>query len=202
MSDEKTPDFLFRDPAAPTFWDERFEKAFMPWDRAGVPAALRDFVERSAPMVTLIPGCGLGHEVALFASAGWDVTAIDFSAAAVRAARANLGSLAEHVMEADFFSFEPPHRPQLIYERAFLCALAPALRTAIVERWAALLPPGGLLAGYFFFGETMRGPPFGIGAAQLETLLQPHFARIEDAEVQDSIPVFIGKERWQVWRRR
>jgi len=26
--------------------------------------------------------------------------------------------------------------------------------------------------------------------------------RIEDAPVGDSIPVFEGKERWQVWRRR
>ena len=28
------------------------------------------------------------------------------------------------------------------------------------------------------------------------------FAEVEDAAVDDSIPVFSGRERWQVWRRR
>jgi SAM-dependent methyltransferase len=163
---------------------------------------LREFVARSPqPLTTLIPGCGLGHEVALLAQAGWDVSAIDFSAVAVRAARANLGSWAERVQEADFFNYQPARKLQCIYERAFLCALAPALHAAIAARWAALLPPGGLLAGFFFLEPTKGGPPFGISSAQLEALLRPHFTLIEDAAVEDSIAVFAGKERWQVWCR-
>jgi hypothetical protein len=38
--------------------------------------------------------------------------------------------------------------------------------------------------------------------ASLHVLLDPHFALIEDKAVTDSIPVFQGAERWQVWRRR
>jgi hypothetical protein len=37
-------DFLQRDPRSPAFWDERFERAFTPWDRGAAPQALRDFV--------------------------------------------------------------------------------------------------------------------------------------------------------------
>ena len=37
---------------------------------------------------------------------------------------------------------------------------------------------------------------------ELEALLAPVFDPIEHAAVTDSIPVFAGRERWQVWRRR
>jgi len=70
------------------------------------------------------------------------------------------------------------------------------------DRVAELLPPGGQLAGFFFICDQAKGPPFGISPAQLDELLAPNFARIEDAAVDDSIPVFSGRERWQVWRRR
>jgi hypothetical protein len=33
-------------------------------------------------------------------------------------------------------------------------------------------------------------------------VLAPNFKRIEDAAVDDSISVFSGRERWQIWRRR
>ncbi len=200
------PEFETRDPTAPAFWSERFEKDFMPWDRAGVPEDLRRFVvdlvaEQAAPATVLVPGCGAGYEVAFFAEAGWDVTAIDFSPAAVATARQNLGRWAENVVEADFFQFQPSRRPQVIYERAFLCALPPAVSEAIVARWMSLLAPGGLLAGFFFFGEAEKGPPFPIAPARLEALLSPGFERIEDRLAVDSISVFAGRERWQVWRR-
>jgi thiopurine S-methyltransferase len=88
----------------------------------------------------------------------------------------------------------------LIYERAFLCALPRKLWTNWGQRVAELLPPGGLLAGFFFLCDQPKGPPFGILPAQLDVLLTPNFTRIADAAVDDSIPVFSGRERWQVWR--
>jgi SAM-dependent methyltransferase len=197
------PDFKHRDSTGAAFWDERFEQAFMPWDRAGVPVEFQRFVQQAkAPMTTLIPGCGLGYEVALLADSGWDVTAIDFAPAAVAAAKQALGVHAAKVVQADFFQFQPPATLQLIYERAFLCALPPAMNETIASRWAQLLPPGGLLAGFFFIAETPSGPPFGIAREKLQALLQPNFECIEDVLVADSIPVFAGKEYWQVWRRK
>lgn len=197
------PVFNSRDPSAPEFWSERFAQSFMPWDKGGIPAALQQFVARAPhPRTTLIPGCGIGYEVACLAHAGWDVTAIDFSSEAVAAARANLGPLADRVEQADFFSYQPTRPIELIYERAFLCALPPRLRPAIVERWAQLLAPGGLLAGFFFFDTEPKGPPFGIGLTELNALLTPTFACVEDQPAEDSLSIFAGKERWQVWERR
>lgn len=195
--------FQLRDPSSPDFWSERFEQNFTPWDRGAVPLALRDYVARHPqPQRILIPGCGVGHEVAYLAQAGWDVCAIDFSAAAVAAARAALGPWATRVQQADFFTHVPAAPLQMIYERAFLCALPRRMWPALAARWAELLPPGGLLAGFFYFDDAPKGPPFGIAPQQLEQLLAPAFERIEDAPVSDSILPFRDKERWQVWRRR
>ena len=197
-----TPTFDTRDPSSPDFWSERFDRKFTPWDKGGVPAALRRFAEQAShPYTTLIPGCGTGYEVAFLSEAGWDVTAIDFSAAAVQAAREVLGPWAQRVVQADFFEFVPPKPVDLIYERAFLCALPIRMREAIVARWAELLQPGGLLAGFFFFDDSPKGPPFGIVPDELKGLLTPHFELVEELRVEDSLPVFAGKERWQVWKR-
>lgn len=197
------PTFDSRDPSSPDFWSERFERHFTPWDRGGVPAGLRRFAEQSSrPYTVLIPGCGTGHEAAFLSDAGWDVTAIDFSPAAVATARARLGKWAGRVVQADFFDFVPPRPLDLIYERAFLCALPRATWPDIARRWAELLPAGGLLAGFFFLEATPKGPPFGIDSHELESMLDTAFEKISDEPVDDSIPVFAGRERWQVWRRR
>lgn len=194
-------DFQQRDPSSPAFWDERFERNFTPWDKGGVPQALRDFAVASAPLATLIPGCGSAYELAFLAEQGWDATAIDFSPAAVAQGKAAAGPHAARVVEADFFRWQPAAPLQLIYERAFLCAMPRAMWPQVAARWAQLLAPGALLAGYFFFDDAPKGPPFGITRAQLEQLLQADFTCIADEAVSDSIPVFAGKERWMVWRR-
>jgi SAM-dependent methyltransferase len=202
-STSEVPSFTSRDPLSPVFWDERFEQDFTPWDLGGVPQALRAFVERNpAPRTVLIPGCGNGYELAYLADAGWDATAIDFSPAAVQRARRLVGQWAARVVEADFFAWQPQQPLALIYERAFLCALPPAMRPQVTARYAELLPPGGLLAGFFFFGSAPKGPPFGIARAELDSLLTPHFELVEEGEVVDSLPVFAGQERWMVWQRR
>ena len=168
-----------------------------------MPAALRDYepeIARGARI--LIPGCGSGYEAAYLAGRGFDVLAIDFSAGAVAAARNNLGTLENIVRLADFFDFDYGTPYDVIYERAFLCALPRKMWGAYSDRCAELLKPDGVIAGFFFFADSPKGPPFGTSPAELDALLKPHFERIEDRAVADSIDVFAGKERWQVWRRR
>jgi SAM-dependent methyltransferase len=197
------PAFSSRDPLSPQFWDERFERAFTPWERGGVSLALRRFVAAATrPLVALVPGCGTAHELALMCEAGWDATAIDFSPEAVARARALAGPWADRIVQADFFAYAPARPLDLVYEQAFLCALPRARRPDVARRWAELLGQGGLLAGYFYFDDAEKGPPFGIARDALDALLTPAFECIVDEAVEDSIPVFAGKERWMVWRRR
>lgn len=202
MAAADAPSFDSRDPLDPRFWDERFAKAFTPWDRGGVPRSLRDFAARHPPLATLIPGCGSAYELAYLCEAGWDATAIDFAPQAVARGKALAGRWSERVVQADFFAWQPARALDFIYECAFLCALPRAMRPQVVARWAGLLAPGGRVGGFFFFDDTVKGPPFGIVREELDALLTPYFACVEDAAVTDSIPVFAGKERWMVWQRR
>lgn len=194
---------MAQDSSQAEFWETRYRQHLTPWDAGRVPRALEEFVPRLAPGArVLVPGCGSAYEARFFAGRGFDVTAIDFSQAAVAAARHTLGAFADRVRLADFFAFDSGGPFDLAYERAFLCSLPPPLRPRYALRMAELVKPGGMLAGFFFFGEGRRGPPFGSAPAELGLLLGDAFERIEDAPVADSIEVFSGKERWQVWRRK
>lgn len=191
-------------PEHPDFWDKRFDTGVTPWDAGRAPQALGQFLTRqTTPLNTLIPGCGSAWDAALLAEHGWPVTALDFSPNAVATARAVLGGDSRvNLICADFFTHRPTTPYSLIYERAFLCALPRKLWADWGRRVAELLPPGGRLAGFFFLCDQAKGPPFGILPAQLDDLLIANFERMEDAAVDDSIPAFSGRERWQIWQRR
>jgi SAM-dependent methyltransferase len=190
------------DAGLPEFWEKRFRENFTPWDAGGTPALLERFLKTEPRgRRVLIPGCGSSYEVRAFAQAGCEVVAIDFAPAAVERARRILGPLAKLVRLEDFFMFDPGGPFDLVYERAFLCALPRRLWPRYALRVVELLRPGGRLAGFFFFDDIERGPPFGLKSGELGTLLGEYLERTADAEVGDSIPIFAGKERWQVWTR-
>lgn len=198
------PTFPKRDPADPDFWELRYAAHFAPWDAGKVPAQLLGFVKGSVkPRRTLVPGCGSAWDVRCFAEHGWDVVGIDFSREALAEARRILGPHAGRAREGDFFAPIEGAPFEVVYERAFLCALPRRLWSAWGRRMAELVAPGGSLAGFFFFDAGERGPPFPLHSQEeLDGLLANAFQREVDAPVPDSIPVFRGKERWQVWRRQ
>ncbi len=190
-------------PEHPDFWCKRFGEGVTPWDAGRVQGDFASFVAaRTQPLNSLIPGCGSAWEASHLADHRWPVTALDFSPTAVACAREVLADQAVDLVCADFFAWQPAQALDLIYERAFLCALPRKLWADWGKRVAELLPPGGLLAGYFFVCDQLKGPPFGILPEQLDALLLPNFECLTDQPVADSIPVFAGRERWQVWRRR
>jgi SAM-dependent methyltransferase len=203
------PEFPKLDSATPEFWEVRYRADFTPWDAGGVPRQVQAFVEQqlrslgqSSLLRVLVPGCGRGYEIACFAQAGWDVLGVDFSAAALQRAQQRLGARAHLAVQGDFFALQPAPAYEAMYERTFLCALKPAQRSGYARQMARLLRPGGLLFGYFYYDDKTGGPPFAITPAELEALLAPDFERIEARPVDDSLPIFAGKERWEVWRRR
>lgn len=197
---------LPRDASKAGFWDARYLGGIVPWDAGAVPAPL---VRYDAGLSTrgrvLIPGCGSAYEARFLAERGWTALAIDFSEAAIAAARPVLGPHAALAMQADFFGFSGDDVPfDAIYERAFLCALPRRLWPDYAARSGRLLRPGGLLFGFFFFDTNPKGPPFGAAREELDRLMLPLFECIEDQPVPpgESIAIFRDKERWMVWRRR
>ncbi|MBI2312437.1 MAG: methyltransferase domain-containing protein [Betaproteobacteria bacterium] len=193
---------MAQDSSKPEFWETRYLQNFMPWDAGFVPQALKRFAVAHPPGRVLLPGCGSAYEARYLAEVGWDVTAIDFSPAAVEAAQRTLGRYADRVRLDDFFHFAFDVPFDVVYERAFLCALPRKMWRAYAERVAEVLGPRGLLAGYFYYHDEQRGPPFGTNEQELTELMEKSFERIANEFVTDSIDVFVGKERWQVWQRR
>lgn len=190
------------DSSHPDFWTARYLARTTPWDFGGVPSALESFLIRyPGPGRVLIPGCGSGYEVRAFDQAGYDVTAIDFSPAAVEQARQLLGPLGERVILGDFFEYDfGSKRFDLIYERTFLCSMTPSRRCTYGKRMADLLSPNGKLVGIFLYGERSdSGPPFPMTDAGADQLFKHEFQLVRSESVSDSLPFFRNRERWQEW---
>ncbi|HWA25680.1 MAG TPA: methyltransferase domain-containing protein [Lacunisphaera sp.] len=193
-------------PNQPEYWNARYLNDDTPWDFDGVPADLKEFLQkRGKGAKVLIPGCGSGHEIKAFAEAGYEVTAIDFAPFAVDRARRMVGSaLAENILLGDFFQYDFPGSSfDLIYERAFACAFTPDRRQAYRDRLAQLLKYRGLLIGYYYYKRPLltEGPPFGFAWGTADDLFARYFILTKDEPVNDSLPLFAGRERWQERRR-
>jgi SAM-dependent methyltransferase len=190
------------DSNRPEFWTVRYAAGKTPWDFGGVPSTLKSFLQRSSnPGKILIPGCGSGYELQAFHAAGYDVSAIDFSPAAVDQARRVLGPLAERVILGDFFTHDfGQRRFDLIYERTFLCSMTPSRWPDYVNRTADLLLPGGRLIGVFLYGQRpSSSPPFPLSEPEAEQLFNKRFQLVRSETVTDSLPLFRDMERWQEW---
>ena len=134
-------------PEKPDFWDKRFIEGVTPWNAGKAPAALVDFASRcDGRPRTLIPGCGHAWEAGWLARLGWQVTALDFSPAAIAAARELLGNWPGELRCDDFFTYAPAAPFDIVYERAFLCALPRRLWSGYGARMHALIAPGGCIA--------------------------------------------------------
>lgn len=191
---------MSQDSSKPDFWDTRYRDGVTPWDAGRVPPGLASWLRtRPRGERVLVPGCGSGYEVQAFVDHGDDVLGIDFSGPALERAR----KLSLPVRLADFFALhEAPF--DVVYERTFLCALPRGRWPQWSAHIAKLVRPGGLLAGFFFFDDNERGPPFGVSSARLHQLLDAAFTLETDRPVPaaESVPVLAGKERWQVWKRQ
>lgn len=192
------------DPGTPSFWDARFRGKRTPWDAGSTPPDLERYLaEKGGGGRVLIPGCGSAYEVRTFSEKGYEAIAMDFSVAAVERARAVLGALQGAVVLGDFFSYDFAGRPfDIIYERAFLASLPRKMWPDYAHRVAELLRPEGRLIGFFVYGEQQAGPPFCLKAGELAELLGEKFERTANSVAATSVPVFKGKERWEVWTRR
>jgi Thiopurine S-methyltransferase (TPMT) len=141
----------------------------------------------------LISGCGTDHEVPqFFRTAGFEVTAIDFSTVAVAQTRKALRNFDGQIICGDFLKFDFQNRFDLVYERTFLCALHPQRWPKFAKRVPQLLQPRGKLAGIFFYGEEADPPPYPLSEARAARVFGKYFRLIRDVKVSDSDAMFAG----------
>jgi SAM-dependent methyltransferase len=171
------------------FWQQRFDDHQLPWDR-GEPNPqlarwLADATLRPGDRIA-VPGCGAGHEVEPLAAAGLQVTAIDYTPAAIELLAARLaatGGSSTTLVEADVLQWQPPTALDAVYEQTCLCALHPDQWTAYALQLRAWLRPGGRLC--LLAMQSLRpgaaegrieGPPYHVDINALRALLPaPHW---------------------------
>ncbi|MDP3377421.1 MAG: methyltransferase domain-containing protein [Brevundimonas sp.] len=160
-----------------TAWDQLYLENQTPWDKGSpAPPLVAWLSQNSPPGRALVPGCGLGHDVAHLLSVGIDAYGLDLSPTAIERAKARYPAHHDRFWLGDLFAL-PPHQAgpfDLLFEHTCLCALPPELRPAYADTAARLLRPGGRLIGIWFIDPDMSdgetGPPFGISLPELTAL--------------------------------
>src|SRR5690606_33611390 len=152
----------------------------------------------------LIPGCGAGHDVRVWAEHGFDVAAIDIAPSAVRLTRERVEKAGRQadIRVGDFLRDEPWRRVRWVFEHTLFCAIQPAERDLYVEAVKRWLEPGGqLLAVHYMLREDQSGPPHGCSQEELMERFTPAF-ELQKGWIPRSYPNRAGLELMLWWRRR
>lgn len=95
-------------------WDALWSAGdFLPWDRGSANPALVDALRQRRDVLpspkkdgkrarALVPGCGKGYDVALFAAHGYDAVGLEVSQSAVGVAQEYLASPGEGPLEGEY----------------------------------------------------------------------------------------------------
>ncbi len=171
--------------AGPTqkFWQQLFDARQTSWDRGATSPQLLAWLDSGAlqPCRIAVPGCGSGWEVAELAGRGFEVTGIDYTAAAVDRTRAHCAALgvSAEVVHADVLAYRPAEPFDAIYEQTCLCALHPDHWFEYAGQLGRWLRPGGVLWAMFMQmprpGATdegwIQGPPYHCDINAMRALL-------------------------------
>ncbi|KAI5795162.1 S-adenosyl-L-methionine-dependent methyltransferase [Geopyxis carbonaria] len=218
-------------------WAELWTQNFLPWDKGCASPSLEDLLAQKkqelglacassskARKRVLVPGCGKGYDVLLFASYGLDAVGVEISPPAVVQARAWVDSQLEKLdtinygsvtfIEGDFYkdtwvqslSLESAGTFDYIYDYTFLCAMPLDMRPAWASRMAHLLRPG---SGYLICLEfplykplETGGPPWGLTSDTYVQLLGENFEREMHFQPERWHDIGKGTDWMSVWRRR
>ncbi len=188
-----------------THWDQCYAEGNTPWDK-GRPSPVLEQYLRSHPLSgrVLVPGCGAGHDAALVATCGGEVTGLDISPQAVARARAAHPELPESTwMLGDLFAMRDVF--DAVVEHTCLCALHPSQRTAYAKLMRTIIRPGGLLIGVWFIDPDLdpghEGPPHPLPVAELDALFAEGFEIVTDSVPDVAFDGRAGRERLRVLRR-
>jgi SAM-dependent methyltransferase len=175
------------------------------WDIGHPAPSLVRWIANAKPGRVLVPGCGFGYDVRLFAAHGFEAVGVDFAPLAVaRALELSRGAPGNfEFRQADFFDLPKTdrHAFDYFYEYTSFVAIQPARRPQYVQLALNLLKPGGLLIGCFYNHGRPGGPPFDVTIDEVRALYAPHF-EIRKLEVTPhSIERRAGHELWAEFMR-
>lgn len=156
--------------SSPEYWNDRYSKKNDIWTLNSPNPVLVQIIEQRMlvpPGSLMVAGCGKGEDAVFLSKAGFDVTAIDFSAEAVSIA-SELGKIEGSnavFLQNDLFKLKPEFsgRFDYIYEYVTFCAIDPEKIEEMIDNIASALKPRGLFVTIPFPVDSREGgPPFAI----------------------------------------
>ncbi|KAK6537898.1 hypothetical protein TWF694_010797 [Orbilia ellipsospora] len=210
-------------------WKSLWDKGtYHYWDRGQASPSLVDFIEnhpeivqpKDTPLKALVPGCGRGHDVNLFASIGIQAYGLELAESATEIAREYGDTLppppapgTRSYITGDFFSNDwlnglDTKQFDIVYDYTFMVALDPAkgFREKWAERVAALIKPGGVLICLEFplyKAYDLPGPPWAIRSETYVGLLENvGFERIHHDKPTRYLPAGKDTDMISGWRRK
>lgn len=187
------------EPSESEFWSQCYQNKDTGWNLNQPAPALVDMLPRLKlpKSKVLVLGSGHGHDAAHFAEQGHLVTAVDFSAEAITAAKKLYGHYSNlQFVEKDIFELESSYHNSfdIIFEQACYCAVNPARRTELTKLWKKLLRENGQIIAVLFATEKRIGPPFGGSEWEIRQRLKKSFNFLFWGRWQTSLPNRMGRE--------
>jgi methyl halide transferase len=156
-------------------WQQRYRSRDIPWDRGECSPVLLDWLDEGRVQGrVLVPGCGRGHEVIELCARGFEVTAIDYAAAAIESLNEQLearGLRANTICE-DFLTWQPNLPFDTIFEQTSLCALPPASWSAYQQQLHRWLAPDRIVLALFMQTGRSGGPPWHLDLVAMQRLFR------------------------------
>jgi SAM-dependent methyltransferase len=157
-------------------WDERYAASDLVWS-AEPNQFVVSLTENLEPGSAVDLGAGEGRNALWLAETGWQVTAVDFSTAAVDRGRAREGGDRVDWQVADVTAYEPEDRFDLV----LLCYLhlPRQVMRRVLDHAASWVAPGGHLV---VVGHAVRNLTDGVGGPQDPDRLQDEDMLAEAAQ--------------------
>lgn len=192
----------------PEEWEARYQSGDMPWEKGEASPGLVDFIAAHPELArgtVAIPGCGTGHDVRVWAKAGFVASGFDLAPSAIRLAREKTAAagLDASFAQTDFLS-DPAPAPapfDWIFEHTLFCAIDPSRRGDYVQAVLRWLKPGGQLLAVHYMICAEQGPPYGVAQEELMERFLPHF-ELKKGWVPRSYANRTGLELMLWWQRK
>ena len=190
----------------PIDWNQRYRTGDTPWEKGSPAPPLIEFLaNHQVSGKVLVPGCGFGHDVRLFARHGTEPLGLDIAPIPIDSAKRQKRVGRESYLLGDLFQLDRSLRGSFdwVFEHTCFCAIDPSLRKEYVRAVdSALVKGGALLAIFFIEIEDPEGPPFPVTHEEIAQLFDPFFETTERWVPSMAYPGRENREEMRVMRRK
>ncbi len=192
----------------PDKWEANYELGTDGWDLGGPTPTFSHLASNGqfTPGRMIVLGAGRGHDAREFARHGFQVTAVDFAAYAVREMhRLSDPAAPINAMQHDLFRLprELDRQFDYVLEYTCFCAIDPKRRSEYADVVARLLKPQGTYIDLAFpLDRHDGGPPFTVSIDEVLDLFATRGFQLVRRETPiESVTARQGREELLIFRR-